>query len=110
MPGADLLAAGADDQLVAVGLERVDAAAGAGALAELAAERLRQPAGPAEQVAGDQRALAAPDEREQADAAAGRQLVELRGGAVGRAGEDLLRPPAAAGRGTRANVRSSSKA
>ena len=77
-----------DEQLVAVGAQRAHAAAGAGAVAELAAQRGGQPAGAAAQVAGDQRALAAPDEREQADAAARRQLGRLRRGAAGRAGED----------------------
>src|SRR5215218_3977063 len=59
------------------------------ALTELAPERRRQAAGPAEQVARDERARATPHEGEQADSAAGRELIQLRGGAVGRAGEDL---------------------
>ena len=79
----------------------VHPAAGPGAVAELAAHRRRQPPGPAEQVARDQRALAAPHEREQADPAPRRQLVELRRRAMRRAGEDLAPRRAAAGRGTR---------
>ena len=70
--------------------QRRDATAGPGARAELAAERRRQPPRPAQHVAGDQRALAAPDEREEPDAAAGRELVELAGRAVRGAREDLL--------------------
>ena len=64
--------------------------ASVGRVAELATQRRGQLAGAAEQVAGDQRALAAPHEREQADAAAGRELVELGGRAVRGAGEDLV--------------------
>jgi hypothetical protein len=67
------------------------AAARAGALPELAAQRRRQLAGPTQQVAGDQRALAAPHEREQPDPTAGRELVQLGRGAVRGAREDLLR-------------------
>ena len=77
-----------DEQLVPVGAQRTHAAPRAGAVAELAAQRRGQPARAAAQVASDERALAAPDEREQADAAARRQLRRLRGGAMGRAGED----------------------
>ena len=54
------------------------------------AERGGQLAGAAEQVAGDQRPLAAPHEREEADPAARRQLGELGGRAVRGAREDLL--------------------
>jgi hypothetical protein len=77
-----------DEQLVPVGAQLAHAAAGAGAVAELAAQRCGQPARPPSQVASGERALASPHEREQADAAARRQLGRLRGGATRRAGED----------------------
>jgi hypothetical protein len=79
-----------DDQGVAVGAQRAHTAAGAGALAELATQRGGQPARAAPEVARGQRALAAPHEREKADATARRQLRRLGRGATGGAGEDGL--------------------
>ena len=87
---AHLAAVVLHDQVGALGPEGVHAAAGAGAPAELATERRRQATGATDQVARDQRALAAPHEGEQPDPAPGRELVQLRGGAVRRAGEDLV--------------------
>jgi hypothetical protein len=60
VPRADLLAFAPDDEGGAVRLDRLDAAGGAGACTQLAAECRRQPSRSAEQVARDQRALAAP--------------------------------------------------
>jgi hypothetical protein len=89
--GAHLVAVAAfDDDLVAVGADRVHTAARAGALAERASERRGQAPRAAEQVARDERPLAAPHEREQADPAAGRELVELGGRAVRGAREDRV--------------------
>jgi len=88
-----LLARDVDEQRLAVGLDRLHTTPGPRPRAELLPHRRRQAAGPAEQVARDQRALAAPDQREQPDAAAGRQLVQLGGRAVRGAGEDRFDGP-----------------
>jgi hypothetical protein len=90
VPRPDLAGGVLDDELGAVGAHVGDAAAGADAVAQPARQGLGERAGAAEQMVGDQRPLAAPDEREEADAAAGRELVQLCGRPVRGAGEDRL--------------------
>ena len=90
LPGTDATGAVLDHQLVALRDDPRDPAARPRAVAEALAELRGQPAGAAGEVAGDQRALAAPDEREEPEPATGRELVELGGGAVRGTGEDPL--------------------
>ena len=89
-PRRDAVGQVLDEQRVAVLTQPRHPGARAGAVAELASHGRGQLTGPADQVARDQGALAAPDEREQADATARGELVELRRRPMRRAREDAL--------------------